>query len=99
MNRYHFPTTTGDLKSARWIYCKGFLFLTILLLSVTIILIDHFSWKLSALLALTVWSSARFYYFLFYVIEKYVDPSYKFAGIFSFLLYLVKRRASTHHPQ
>lgn len=81
----------SDLKSAKWIYLKGFLFLWILILSVVLILIDNFSWKLLGLLALAVWSSARLYYFMFYVIEKYVDPSYKFAGIFSFIRYLCHR--------
>ncbi|NLH17404.1 MAG: hypothetical protein GX455_12575 [Phycisphaerae bacterium] len=80
----------GDLKSTGWIYLKGFLFLAILILSVALILIDNFSWKLLGLLALTVWSTARLYYFIFYVIEKYVDPSYKFAGILSFVRYLCR---------
>jgi len=30
---------------------------------------------------------------MFYVIEKYVDPNYKFAGLYSFLLYLLRKRA------
>ncbi|NLH17855.1 MAG: hypothetical protein GX455_14860 [Phycisphaerae bacterium] len=80
----------GDLKSAKWIYLKGFLFLGILILSVALILIDNFSWKLLGLLALAVWSSARLYYFMFYVIEKYVDPNYKFSGILSFVDYLFR---------
>jgi hypothetical protein len=29
---------------------------------------------------------------MFYVIEKYVDSSYKFAGIISFVQYLVRDR-------
>lgn len=81
----------GDLKSAGWIYLKGFLFLGILILSVALILVESFSWKLCGLLCLAVWSSARLYYFMFYVIEKYVDPSYKFAGILSFVRYLCQR--------
>ena len=42
-------------------------------------------WKTAALLALAIWSFCRFYYFAFYVIEKYVDPGYKFSGLISFL--------------
>jgi hypothetical protein len=34
------------------------------------------------------------YYFMFYVIEKYVDPKYKFAGIYSFLKYIVRKDRS-----
>lgn len=81
----------GDLKNPTWIYLKGFLFLAILIVSVALILIDSFSWKLCGLLCLAVWSSARFYYFMFYVIEKYVDPTYKFSGILSFVHYLCRR--------
>jgi hypothetical protein len=44
------------------------------------------------LLVLAIWSFCRLYYFAFYVIEKYVDPGYKFSGIFSFLKYLIRGR-------
>ena len=42
--------------------------------------------------ALAVWCFCRFYYCAFYVIEHYVDPSYKFAGILAFVQYLCRRR-------
>ena len=80
----------GDLKSSKLIYLKGGLFLLILVIATTTILLETRSWKLALLLALVIWSSARFYYFMFYVIERYVDPSYKFAGIFSFVQYLLR---------
>jgi len=82
----------GDLKNPFWIYLKGILFLAILIISAALILIDCFSWKLLILLYLVVWSAARFYYFLFYVIEKYMDPTYKFSGILSFILYITGRK-------
>jgi len=44
------------------------------------------------LLCLVIWSAARVYYFMFYVIEKYVDPTFKFSGILSFLMYVMRRR-------
>jgi hypothetical protein len=46
----------------------------------------------AVLLALAIWSFCRFYYFQFYVIEKYVDADFRFAGVGSFLIYLWKRR-------
>jgi hypothetical protein len=46
------------------------------------------------LLAICVWAFARAYYFLFYVIEHYVDPAFKYSGIGSALRYLVTRRSS-----
>jgi len=81
-----------NLRDSRLMYLKGFLFLAILSCSVFVILIEQFSWKLLVLLALVIWSSARLYYLMFYVIEKYVDPSYKFSGIISFIKYMVKRK-------
>ncbi|KAA0134999.1 hypothetical protein FYZ48_19340 [Gimesia chilikensis] len=82
----------ADLKSRQLIYLKGFLFLMILLFAGGLILFETRSWQIAALLLLVVWSSARLYYFMFYVIEKYVDPEYKFAGIGSFLQYLFSNR-------
>jgi cell division protein FtsW (lipid II flippase) len=73
-------------------YLKGILFLVILVSSVFVILVEQFSWKLFVLLGLVIWSSARLYYLMFYVIEKYVDPSYRFSGIISFVKYLAKRK-------
>lgn len=82
----------GDLKNPLWIYLKGFLFLVSGLLAGVLLLLEHPTWKDAALLAMTVWCFCRFYYFAFYVIEHYVDGEYKFAGLGSFLAYLLKRR-------
>lgn len=82
----------GDLKDARLMYLKGFLFLVIGALSAVGLLLENFSIRNALLLALTIWAFCRLYYFMFYVIEKYVDGSYKFAGISSFLIYLWKKR-------
>jgi len=38
------------------------------------------------------------YYFAFYVIEKYVDPTYRFAGLWSFLRYAMSRRGRGGKP-
>jgi hypothetical protein len=45
--------------------------------------------KVAFLLLVAVWSFARFYYFAFYVIEHYVDSSYRFAGLGSFVVYWI----------
>lgn len=82
----------GDLKSARVIIAKGFLFLFAGLLASALLLVDSPTLRTFALLAIAVWCFARFYYFAFYVIEHYVDPGYKFAGLGSFAQYLWERR-------
>ncbi len=82
----------GDLKNAKLIYLKGFLFLTIGLAASALLLIEAPRLKVALLLGLAVWGFARAYYFAFYVIQHYVDDTYKFAGLGSFLQYLFRRR-------
>jgi hypothetical protein len=81
-----------DLSNPFWIKLKGLLFLFIGIASVILLFIDSPTWRTAALLALAIWSFCRFYYFAFYVIEKYVDPGYKFSGLISFVKYLFQRR-------
>ena len=81
----------SDLKSKKLIYLKGFLFLAILGMSAGLIINEIPEWRIVVLLALMIWASARLYYFMFYVIEKYVDPNFKFASIYSFVKYLFSR--------
>lgn len=64
-------------------------------IAVTLILMEHFSVKVAVLLGIAIWCFARAYYFAFYVIEHYVDPNYKFAGLWSFFCYLRNRN---RHP-
>ena len=82
----------GDITNPKLIIVKGFLFLLAGLLAALALLLECPTLKVALLLALAVWCFARFYYFAFYVIEHYVDPSYKFAGLGSFALYLLRRR-------
>jgi hypothetical protein len=81
----------GDLKNAKLIHLKGWLFLAIGLMAGAIIVAEILSWRIAILLALCVWACARFYYYAFYVIQHYVDPAYKFAGLLDFAHYLLRR--------
>ena len=87
-----FSRLSGDLTDPRWMYLKAALFLVIGLVSAALILAEAPQWKIAALLALAVWSFARCYYFAFYVIERYIDPNYKFAGLWSALVYVCRSR-------
>jgi hypothetical protein len=80
-----------DLKNPRWMYLKAALFIAIGIVSAGLILAENWQAKTVLLLALAVWSFCRAYYFAFYVIERYIDPSFKFAGLFSALAYLVQK--------
>jgi hypothetical protein len=57
-----------------------------------LLLAEHPTVKVALLLGIAVWCFARAYYFAFYVVEHYVDPSYKFAGLWSFAVYLLWKR-------
>jgi hypothetical protein len=81
-----------DLTNPRWIKLKGILFLIIGLLSSALLLVKHPEIRTAALLGIAVWCFCRFYYFAFYVIEHYVDSSYRFSGLWSFGRHLVTRR-------
>ena len=85
-----------DLREPRWIIAKGFLFLLLGLLSGALLLAEHPTVKTVALLAIAVWSFCRFYYFAFYVLERYVDPRYKFSGLFSMLQYILRKKLTNH---
>lgn len=81
-----------DLTSATWIKVKGILFLLLGIAASALLILENPSWKVVGLLALAIWCFCRCYYFAFYVIEKYVDPSYKFSGLWSFVGYLIRSR-------
>jgi hypothetical protein len=83
----------GDIKDVRLLYFKGFLFLLTGLLSAAGVLLgtDDALWRRALVLGICIWAWQRWYYFLFYVIEKYADPGFKFAGVGSFLVYLLRQ--------
>ena len=81
-----------DLKSRQWIVAKGVMFLAIAATTMALILLETPSVKLAALLALLVWASCRFYYFLFYVLEHYVDATMRYAGLVDLLMGMKRRR-------
>lgn len=81
-----------DLTSATAIKLKGVLFVVMGLLSGALLWIDLPTWRTGVLLGVCVWAFCRAYYFAFYVIEKYVDPQFKFAGLWSAVRHLMKRQ-------
>ena len=81
----------GDIRNPRWLYFKAFLLLLIGFLASAILLLDAPRWRTAALLGLAVWGFCRAYYFAFYVIEHYIDPNYRFAGIIDFARYALSR--------
>ena len=81
-----------DITNPRVIYAKGILFLFGGTLAAVLLLAFNPSIRTAVLLAICVWCFCRAYYFAFYVIEHYVDGEYRFAGLWSFARYVVRRR-------
>lgn len=74
-----------DLSSKRLIVAKGLMFLALAGGAATLLLLDTPSFRGAALIAILVWASCRFYYFLFYVLQHYVDPGLRYAGLLALL--------------
>jgi hypothetical protein len=88
----------GDLKSSRLIILKGFLFLLMGIVAAGTLLLENFNLRDGFLLVIAIWGFCRFYYFAFYVIEKYVDPSFKFSSLWAFGVYLMNRNKKLQVP-
>jgi hypothetical protein len=84
----------ADLKNPKIIYAKGFLFLLTGLLAGGMVILENPTLRTAVLLGVCVWCCARFYYFAFYVIEHYVDPGYRFAGLWSMTRHVIRRKRS-----
>lgn len=81
-----------DIKSPRLLYLKGSLMLATGMLAALLLIISTPSWQTALLLSIAIWGFCRAYYFAFYVIEHYIDPGYKFAGLTDFLRYTLRKR-------
>ena len=88
------------IKNPKLLYLKAALFLAAGTLASAAILLQHPSIKVALLLAIAIWCFARAYYFAFYVIEKYADPQFRYAGLWDFAKYALNRSAtaSGRHP-
>lgn len=81
-----------NLTDPRWIKFKGILFLIVGALAAALLILEAPTLKITVLLAVAVWCFCRAYYFAFYVLEKYIDPSFRFSGLGSAVRYLVTHR-------
>ena len=83
---------TDDLSNPKAILAKGWLFLALGVMSGGALVAMALNWQIAVLLVICVWAFCRWYYFMFYVIEHYVDSTFKFAGLGSFVRYMLARR-------
>jgi len=83
-----------DLSDERLIHLKGALFLLLGAFASALLLYASPTLQTAALLAIAIWAFCRAYYYAFYVITNYVDPTYRFSGLGSFARYLLQRSRS-----
>ena len=81
-----------DLTNPKTLWAKGVLFLLVGIAASIVLWMEAPTLQAAVLITITIWAFCRAYYFAFYVIERYVDPGYKFAGLGSFILYSLRRR-------
>lgn len=81
-----------DLRSSWAMWLKAGLFLLVGLMSAALLLLEAWSGRNVFLLCLCIWGFCRAYYFAFYVIERWVDPQFKFSGLRHFLKWAWARR-------
>jgi hypothetical protein len=82
----------SDITNPKLLYAKAVMLLLTGLLASALLILEHPTLQVAFLLAVAVWCFARCYYFAFYVIEHYIDPGYRFAGLWSFACYLLRKK-------
>lgn len=89
---FFFVKLTDDIKSARLLHLKGWLFLAIALLSAALLILENPGLRTVLLCLALGWGAARFYYYLFYVLEKYTGRDRPYAGILDEIRHLLTPR-------
>lgn len=80
-----------DISDQRLIHLKGALFVVLGAIASALLLYTSPTLQTAVLLAIAIWAFCRAYYYAFYVISHYVDPTYRFSGLGSFARYLLRR--------
>lgn len=83
------PSVTGDIQDARLLYLKGITFVLLGGLATLLLVLQTRHWYVALLHGIAIWSFARAYYFAFYVVQHYVDPTFRFSGLFAFARYVM----------
>ena len=87
-----------DLTDPRLIKLKGGLFLFAGVIAAALLMLENTTLRTAVLLAITLWCFCRAYYFAFYVIQHYVDPSFRFSGLGSALRHLLRKSDDAPKP-
>ncbi len=77
----------ANLTNPKIIWLKGVLFAALGCLAAGLLIAQMPTFRTAGLLAISIWAFCRTYYFAFYVIERYVDPDFRFTGLIDFARY------------
>jgi hypothetical protein len=80
-----------DITSPKILKLKGTLFLLLGVLAGALLLFPSFDLRQILLFGIAIWAFCRAYYFCFYVLHHYADPSFRYAGLISIVRYLFKK--------
>ncbi len=83
----------GDIQDSRLLYAKGAVFLLLGVFATILLAIQVPQLSVLLLHAISIWAFARAYYFAFYVIQHYVDPSFRFSGLVAFVRYAASSKS------
>jgi hypothetical protein len=83
-----------DITSRPLLYVKAVLFVLLAAIAAALLLAREPRWQNAALLGSCIWAACRAYFFVFYVLEHYVDPRLRYRGVWSVLVAAVRRRSA-----
>ena len=89
----------ANLTNPKIIWLKAFLFLILGLIASSMLIARNPEVTSTLLLALAIWAFCRTYYFAFYVIERYVDPTFRFSGLLDFARYAILGSAANRRDE
>jgi hypothetical protein len=83
-----------NLTNPRLIKLKAALFLVIVAIASTILICRDPEISSVLLLGIALWAACRSYYFAFYVLQHYVDPEFRYTGLWDMVRALRRGRRS-----
>ena len=89
---------TDDLKAPWLMHLKGALFVVIVVMCATVLFLQVPTLTTGILILAMVWASCRFYYYLFYVLERYLGREKRFAGVVDALCFLATKTDRSSPP-
>ena len=74
-----------NLTNPKLIKLKAALFLVIVVVASALLLLRTPEITSALLLGLALWAACRCYYFVFYVLQHYVDPDFRYSGLWDMM--------------